>query len=321
MRNQRTRTWMWALLMIAFSTCLYAGAAPPPAEKTEEPAFRAEPQARALYDEMMRALRQPQTLSYQSEYREERRGEEIARCPYRVWLKKPNYFRVEVGPVAYPDGPHGGTIVGDGENMWLFWLGDRPYFGDEDRRIWEKTRSNSYMTQATPLARHSISHMTGPFGAGLTMPILDASTFHGYTDVMQGYIDGIMGLGVEKVGEEWCDVVEVSIMKHQRSWYLWLSQKDHLPRKLKQIVRLAKGEAVMHEIWSDVVIDGDLPAETFVWTPPAGWQRWERPNPQDLLLKPGTPAPDFELTALSGGRIKLSDFRNKIVWFYIWRAG
>ena len=28
-------------------------------------------------------------------------------------------------------------------------------------------------------------------------------------------------------------------MKHQRSWYLWLSKRDHLPRKLKEIVRVS----------------------------------------------------------------------------------
>jgi len=45
------------------------------------------------------------------------------------------------------------------------------------------------------------------------------------------------------------------------------------------------------------------------------------PDPEELLLKPGTPAPDFELLAADGSKIKLSDFRDKIVWLYIWRAG
>jgi hypothetical protein len=78
---------------------------------------------------------------------------------------------------------------------------------------------------------------------------------------------------------------------------------------------------VIDETWSDIIIDGEIPAAKFVWTPPEGWQEWEPPQPEDTLLKPGTPAPDFELTALDGGRIKLADFRDKIVWLYIWRAG
>jgi hypothetical protein len=28
-------------------------------------------------------------------------------------------------------------------------------------------------------------------------------------------------------------VIEVSMLSHQRSWQIWLSKRDHLPRKLK----------------------------------------------------------------------------------------
>jgi outer membrane lipoprotein-sorting protein len=308
--------WTWVFLTFACGTCLYAGSAPPPAEATGKEVVRAEPQARALYDQMIEALRRPETLSYKSEYRWQPQGRKPTDCTYRIWLKKPNHFRVEA---VGPDGVRGGTIVGDGENLWLFWRGDRPYSG-EDREAYQKTRSRVYMKQATPLARHSIGHWVGRLGAGIVMTILDPSTFHGYTDSLQSYVDGVMGMGVEKVGDEECDVVEVSIMKHQRSWYLWLSRKDHLPRKLKEVVRVSR-EIVAYEVWSDIVINGDIPAEKFVWSPPEGWQEWTPPAPEELLLKPGTPAPDFELTALDGSKVKLSDFRDKIVWFYLWRAG
>ena len=47
-------------------------------------------------------------------------------------------------------------------------------------------------------------------------------------------------------------------MKHQRSWYLWLSRRDHLPRKLKEIVRVSY-DLIMSEEWSSVIINGDIP--------------------------------------------------------------
>ena len=280
--------------------------------------FKNEPQARALYDKMIEAFRKPQTLSYRSDYRwSGRGGQELGHCTYTAWLKKPNQFRVE-GVSA--DGGRSATIVGDGQTLWLFWSGDRPHFSSEEDETYKKTRSNSYMSKPAPPGGHSIGHEVVFLGVGMSMPVLDPSTFFGYTDSLQRYVDGVMGMGREKVGDEECDVVEVSIMKHQRSWYLWLSKKDHLPRKLKQVVRVSY-DITTNEEWSDIVIDGPVPAEKFVWAPPEGWQQWRLPPPEAALLKPGTVAPDFELSLADGKKVKLTDFRDKIVWFYIWRAG
>ncbi len=279
--------------------------------------FQDEPAARALYEKMIESMRQAKTLSYRSEYRWESQGEEIGRCAYTIWMKKPNYFRVET---VKANGEKGGTLVGDGDYLWLFWPGDRPHFSIEDKESYEKTRSNVYMREATPLGRHSIGHKTGPLGVGMAMPIIDPSTFHGYTDSLQPYLDGVAGMGTEEVMGLECDGIELSFMKHQRSWYLWLSKKDHLPRKLKQVVRVSH-DIIMHELWSDVLIDGEIPTEKFLWTPPEGWQQWEMPKAEDILLKPGQQAPDFELVSAKGGKIKMSDYHGKIVWLYIWRAG
>ena len=35
---------------------------------------------------------------------------------------------------------------------------------------------------------------------------------------------------------EECDIIVGSFMKGQRTWELWLSKRDHLPRYLKQVV-------------------------------------------------------------------------------------
>jgi len=127
-------------------------------------------------------------------------------------------------------------------------------------------------------------------------------------------------MGTEKVEDEECDVIEVSFMKNHRSWYLWLSRQDHLPRKLKQSVRVAYDE-VKHEQWSQVTINAEIPPEKFAWAPPEGWQQCRMPDPEERLLKPGQDAPDFELVSADGGKIKLSDYRGKVVWFFLWSAG
>ena len=319
MRHNRVAAGLCVWVIVGFWGCLYAEeAARQEKAGAADGVFKDEPAARALYSQMIEAFRQPQTLSYKSDYRwAGKGGQELGHCTYTVWLKKPNQFRVE-GVSA--DGKSRRPLSGDGQTLWLFWSGDRPHFSSEDGETYNKTRSNVYMKKPAPPGGHSIGHETGLLGVGMSMPVLDPSTFHGYTDSLQPYLDGVMRIGTEKIGDEECDGIEVSLMKHQRSWYLWLSPKDHLPRKLKQVVRVSY-DIVAQEVWSDIVIDAPMPAEKFVWAPPEGWQQWQLPKPEDALLKPGTSAPDFELPLVDGKLVKLSDFRDKIVWFYLWRAG
>jgi len=80
-------------------------------------------------------------------------------------------------------------------------------------------------------------------------------------------------------------------------------------------------DLVIHETWSEISMDAEMADEKFVWSPPIEWRPWRMPKVEDVLLKPGTTAPDFSLLAADGSTIKLSDFRDEIVWLYIWRAG
>lgn len=286
-------------------------------ETSGDVTFEDEPAARVLYEKMNETMRSAETLSYTSDYMWESEGEEIGRCTYTIWMKKPNYFYLET---VTEKGKKGGIIVGDGDYLWKYWPGKRPQFAVEERDEYLKTSSKVYEKKETPLGKHSIGHEVASLGAGMCMSIIDPSTFHGYTDSLQPYIDFIRSIGTEKVSGQECDVIEVSYMKHQRSWYLWLSRQDHLPRKLKQVVRVSY-DIIMHELWRDVTIDAEIPTEKFAWTPPEGWQQWFRPSSEDRLLKPGQQAPDFELRLVEGTKIKLSDYHGKVVWFYIWRAG
>ena len=276
--------------------------------------FRDEPAAHALYRQMIAALRKANSLSFVSHLQDEYKCK-VTKHTYRAWLKKPNYFRVEVEPAG---DLKGGNLIGDGKTLWIYWPEGRPKFWIEEDAAYQKTRLSSYMKKPAPPGGHSIWHEMPLLGTGL--PVLELSTFHGYTDCLQEYIDGVKGLPAEKVDAEQCDGIEVSIMKHQRSWYLWLSRRDHLPRKLEEVVRLGN-DIVVREQWSSVVINGEIANSQFAWKPPKDWKEWHLPRPEDRLLKPGVKAPDFELASADGKRIKLSDYRGQVIWFYIWRAG
>lgn len=295
------------------------------AAETNAPAaegFRDEPAARKLYSQMVEAMRKATTLSWVSDYRWEARGQTLGHATYHIWLKKPNYARMEASRAG--ETQPNGILVGDGDYFWTYWPKEKPRYQWEWKgkyaEEYEKYRRSFYMKERTPVGRHSIAHSAGKLGAGIAMTILDASTFHGYTDSLQPYIDGIRSTGVEPVGGETCDVIEVSFMKHQRSWKLWLARKDHLPRKLTQVVRVSY-PITSEEFWSEVAVNAEIPNDRFVWSAPPDWKEWRMPAIEEGLLKPGTLAPDFELASVAGGKLKLSGFRGQIVWLNKWRCG
>ena len=86
-------------------------------------AFADEPAAHAAYDRMIEAIHQARSLSYTSRYQREAEGRVLTACTYRVWLKKPNFFRMETRSSS---GELGGTLIGDGTRLWIHWPKGRP---------------------------------------------------------------------------------------------------------------------------------------------------------------------------------------------------
>jgi len=295
-----------------FGLAAFAQGAGPSASPADEPA------AHALYNQMIDAIHAAKSLSYACRYDREAKGIFKAGCTYRVWLKKPNFFRMEVTSLS---GKQGGVLVGDGSTLWISWPNGRPQwqFVPESEAD-KKTRFSSYMTRPAPLAKHSIWHEARYLGYGMSYPILDASTFHGSLDSLEPHVSSVRSLGSEAIAGEECSQIEVRVIDGQRTWWLWLSKQDHLPRKLKEIVHI-RYDVVTIETWSSVTTDADISDRLFAWKPPAGWSPWKLPEDEGSLLKPGSKAPDFELTSLNGGHIRLSDYRGKAVWLCFWRIG
>jgi peroxiredoxin/outer membrane lipoprotein-sorting protein len=295
--------------------------------------FQDEPAAHALYDKMIETMCNADTLSYESDYR----WGATRQCKYRAWMKKPNYFRVEamipatmVANSKSAEGKIGGVLVGDGEYLWLYWPNGRPIYtaigteaGITYAYTFKKSYLNTYLRELLPVGRrYSIGHKTRRFGC-MGMPIINPGIFLGYADAdpFHDRVDGVRGMGTEKIADQECDLIEVSILKGQRTRYLWLSKRDCLPRKLKEVIRLADSNLITDEVWSKVTINAEMPTEKFAWKPPVGWTERAMSDPAERLLKPGQEAPDFDLLSAGGTKIKLSDYRGKVIWLNFWRVG
>jgi outer membrane lipoprotein-sorting protein len=309
----------WTILPILVCLLTWASGSAKDVEKK----IKDDPKAYALYDHMVKTLRDADSLSFQADHRWEAQGKEIGHATYRAWLKKPNHFRVEAR--SFGSDKLGGILVGDGTHAWTYWPHGKPRYGWEESgkygKRYDKYKDAFYIKKRTPKGRHSIGHMVQYLNSGMCMTILDLSTFHGYTSSLNKYEDGVRYVDAKDVDGELCDHIEVSIMKGQRSWDFWLSRKDHLPRRMKEVIRVSR-DIIKHEVWSNIEINPNIPNEKFVWSPPKGWKEWTQPRIEEGLLKPGVVAPGFELASIDGDeKIRLSDFRGNIVWLNKWRAG
>jgi len=274
-----------------------------------------DPQAHALYDRMVQALREAETLYFESEYRYGFEDAPWEPVTYRAWLKKPNCARLE----AWVNGTLEGVLVGDGEHFTTYWPGGRPRKWRQTDEEYERTCREVYLQKPSPPGRHSLAHETMWLAGPMMMTIIDLSTFHGYTDSLQPTMDGVTSLGAQLLDGREHDGIRVGFMGGQRTWDLWLSPDDHLPRRLRQTVH-AYRDITTDEIWSEVKTNEDMcVGELFSWTPPEGWREWQ--SPATDLLPLGTEAPDLELPDMDGRLGRISDYYGRVVWLVFWRIG
>jgi len=278
-------------------------------------AVRGDVSALATYRLMHRALRGARTLFFESEYIWETGGREIGRSTYRMWLKKPNYARLES---RSRDGAKTGVLILDGRAMWVFWPNGRPYIHESDSIANARDDRKSYLRKDGANGSHSIARETSVLGTGMSMTILDPSIFLGGPDLMDALLESVKNAGSGNLDGEVCDVIEASYMGGERTRVFWISRHDHLPRKLEETIRV-KRDIVVREHWRSVVVNGPISNDLFFWKPPVGWAEYRLQELDDGILGVGSEAPDFDLPLLDGTRFRLSEYRGRVVWLCFWR--
>ncbi|HEY5132084.1 MAG TPA: hypothetical protein VII85_00205, partial [Candidatus Krumholzibacteriaceae bacterium] len=118
-----------ATALISAALVLLSSPTAAPEKRTPDVGLKGDVSALAIYRRMHDAFRDARTLCYESEYVWETGGKEIGHSTYRVWLKKPNYARLES---RSSDGAKTSVLLLDGRQMWIYWPNGRPYIHDSD---------------------------------------------------------------------------------------------------------------------------------------------------------------------------------------------
>lgn len=273
-------------------------------------AVQDEPDAHALYNAMIQAMQKAQSLSYTSRCTRP----DDRTCTYHVSLKKPGLLSVTM---TNDPSTRITSLLSDGAHLWTYWSGDRPVLRVDTEDGYEQTRSNVYMKKGFIPAETSVQSEITCLRLAWFGPILDPSLFHGAADPLESCLDGVRSRGPYRMGGEDYDVIEVSYQKARRTRYFWLLRKDHLPRRIKEVLRGAENEVTVEE-WSDVAVNGEIPQKALAWSPPEGWRQWTPPAPEVSLLREGHKAPDFTLQSAQRGKVRLADYHGKVLWLYFW---
>lgn len=278
---------------------------------------KGEPAARATYTRMVESLKGAQSLYIESRCRGEYAGKELTRGTYKLWLKKPSFARMEG---ISEDGATRGVLVGGGRGFWIYWPNGRARWGFEDSTSWAKSYLTSYMHFPVPANLFSLAHEVNYLGIGIPMTIIEPSVFHGCPDLLEETMDSVSTIGTERIDGEQCTVIEVSYMNGQRMRRLWVSERNNLPRKLTQSIKVASS-MMDYEDWTKVEVDRSISDSLFSWKPPDAWTEFRIPDIEEGLLRKGAMVPDFHLRLISGEDFTLSAQRGKPVLVNFWRVG
>ncbi|MDR3711101.1 MAG: hypothetical protein P4L33_22590 [Capsulimonadaceae bacterium] len=268
-----------------------------------------DPEALAVYREMIAAFRAAQSLSF--EIRSEHRywlADESVTGMTRLWLSKPNQLRQESFDSS--GALYATSVVSDGRLLG-YWYGKRPKYEGEEEDAYQRTCENAYYQRDVDMGS-TYPFLNDTAQVLRMMPFIQAvepGLFFRREPPRNRLIVAYRSYGTEVVDGQICDIVEIemSIETPHRSTRIWIARSDRFPRRAIETWAGAM-EWTTTEEWRNVSPIAEMPDGTFRWEPPDGWTRWSL-APDAGLIAPGTPAPDFDVALLDGGKLNPAKLR------------
>ncbi|MFC1760978.1 hypothetical protein ACFL6U_02735 [Planctomycetota bacterium] len=241
-----------------------------PAQWHASMVVKEQPTARARYETMRQTLAQLRSLSYRSLCS----GPDRRATHYQVQYRGLGHFRIKVGNVMTGKTT---TCVYDGNDLWIHWPGTRAYWAIDKHGNHETNKEKVFIRTSMRTAENSVKTVINHLGMAWYSLILDPSQRFQLPTERHSKIDGIRLRGTDRIRGEPCDVIEISYNRAETTQYIWISCADHLPRRIKEIVRPENNRVTVEE-WSKIKQNPPLLPQHFTWSPPANWTPWE-PNP------------------------------------------
>ncbi len=268
-----------------------------------------------IFNKMYQTFESLNSIYYEMDLKDIFSGKFQKESHFKIWLKKPNFVKIE----HYSKDKLRTVLICDGEYIWIYWPNEkRPMFPGETKEEYEKTALKSYKKLDAPQGRYSLFHIMAQNGMGLV--IFNPSIFFGLRLSFENYLNNVGFEGKEKVNGKDCYVIKAIYMDGQRERIYWVSTKDFIIRKAKEIIKTEKNNEI-YENWSNIKINVDFDNNLFMWKPPEGWVEIKSVELEKNKLEPGEIAPEFEAKLLNAKEFKLSDYKGKVIWLCFWRIG
>ena len=256
-------------------------------------------EAKETLEKWAAAYKNAVTLQYTAAflYAPQTAGETPQKVVIHFQQKRPNLLRAEV---TAPHPADNAVLVSDGKILWEYCPATKQY-------------------KKTPVP-HGPLLIQGEL-AGLRY-VLPSLFFH--PDPKDALLRGVAAFHLKKSADKnphKAHQAPLILVRQQEDSFnfAWLDPKDYLPRRVL-IFRMRETEAVevLREERSDVRINAPIDDKIFTLALPADAKQLTAAGPEDLLLKPGTDAPDFTVKDAKGADVRFASLHGKMTLLIFW---
>ena len=217
---------------------------------------------------------------------------------FSIAVEKPAKFVVVTVPNSVPD------VLSDGVSLFTF----RP-----------KATPVKYLKTPMPPAEYGseVLMQDSALGPSLT-PLLAGVDFfsppwgHVPQSLRKGEPTTVDNVPVDVL------IAEFANADGTKETHTYFSDANGLLRRFEQVAAVRGKTLTFRRTYEDIKINPALPAETLVFTPPPGAvevQEWEPPV---MRLKPGDAPPNFQARDLAEKKLRLADYKGKVVLLEFW---